>query len=214
MFPPCDLSVCDSAGAVNTSGGDDPWATAALPLFWGAITLQDSVESGDAREKAYKPDRVGWADCPILLRATLNHLRRKHRNLSTLAAVCRYVTRVGVTVLRDLPSVNVLRQKQREAYLTKDEVRLSRLTCASFRFSPVLGGKRGYLNISVFHSTAGELGNLTEDIGLSTSGVAGLALLFGLCQDADDWIPRCYAEDLAREAKCALAWLDNWAESV
>lgn len=119
-----------------------------------------------------------------------------------------------MTVLRDLPAIETLRQRQRAAYLGKDELRLSRLTCASYRLGPLLGGKRTYLNISIFHSVAGELGNLTEDIGLPTSSVAGLSLLFGLCQDADGWIPECYAQDFAEEAKRFLHWLGEWARLV
>lgn len=171
---------------------DDLWVP--TPYF-PTRSLEADVELGDDYEKNHarefnvpfehrcKISRLPFAICHDLL-----HLRHKHKNLRSLAAACRYVSRCGAHLLQKVEAIREVRKLQEAFYKRDDMQALAALTGQRYEFS-ISPSSREPVYVHVFRDALGTISNLAHDAGLErTTDMVVLTLVAGLAQ-SEHWIP-------------------------
>lgn len=125
----------------------------------------------------------------VLDREDLLHLSGQHACMSSFAAVTRYVTRTGSSVLLRLAPLDNLRQLREQAYLRGNESVLASFSCPSLDTGGNLQHVQNPVFVSVFGGTYGILSAIATSLGWPATEAVKAALVAGMAQ-SQEWLPQ------------------------
>jgi hypothetical protein len=172
-------------------------------------SLEDLVCEAGKRLKAEQL-KITVNRCPELLSSTLIALRRKHQNITTQAAVSRYLTRQGVPILQRLRGIKALKEKRAQSYEVGDERDRVVLSHKTYDFCHRLSLTTRKITVYTEEWVGSAISELACDIGTSQETVAIMALVAGAATSVK-WIPARHLALIIQELVNFALWVDSLA---
>lgn len=172
-------------------------------------SLEDFVRGAGKRVKAEQL-KITVNRCPELLCSTLIALRHKHQNITTQAAVSRYLTQQGVPILQRLTGIKALKEKRVQSYEVGDERDRVVLSHKTYDFGHRLSLTMHKITVYAEEWVGAAISELACDIGTSQETVAIMALVAGAAT-SDKWIPERHLLLITRELVNFAVWVDGLA---
>jgi len=165
-------------------------------------SLEEIVEMGeiDRDPKGERSSRVNLPACPELVKASLVFLRRKHKNLPSLAAVCRYVTKRGLMAIEEISEIKNIEARMKQSYLSGSELDRLCFSNQTYSFENRLGFTRHAVSCYLFEWVHSGVTDVAYTLGLKATTLTTLALVFGLGK-SEKWIPEPYQKIFGQEAE-------------
>lgn len=215
IIQPPKPSVITAASLEMILKGD--WRSNRPPF--SGLSLEDDVAKGDSRERAQAQSRNEPVDrvlkingCPEILKWDLDMLCHKHRELSSISAVGRYVTRTGLRVINQMEVMALMRRARTAAYAQGKETFLGLFSAAS-EYQLHLGkgvNAKNPLYTRGFSWVHGALAQVANDLGIDLQDAVRLALVLGVAQ-SERWVPE---ESVERCLIAMQGWLAKMEEHV
>lgn len=157
-------------------------------------TLEEVISEGESEQEKEKPqERVSINSMPQWLAAVLVNLKKKHRNVPSVAAVERLTAKLGVAVVREHfgPSITQVQGLRTRVYELGDQFLLKRVYRSSdYELNETVGTT--YRKCSLREWTAGAISDgLVDPLGLPHSTAALMVLIAGVSR-SQSWVPRAW----------------------
>lgn len=162
-------------------------------------------------EKEQEPQRVSVHSMPIWLASVLVNLKRRHKNVPTVASVERLTAKLGIAVIRDkfgepMAEVESLRREVFEL-INQFLLRKTYREASTYELEETVGVI--YKKCSLRPWVVGAITDYIVDaLGFSSSTAVSLTFIAGIAQSRT-WIPRGWVELANRELAHFQQYLDE-----
>jgi len=160
-------------------------------------SLEEVIADGESDwEKEQDQQRISVHTMPLWVASVLVNLKRRHKNVPTVAAVERLTAKLGVAVIREkfsesIAEVEPLRRQVFEL-INQFLLRKTYKETSAYELEETVGTV--YKKCSLREWTAGAISDyLVDPLGLSTSSAVSLTLIAGIAQ-SQTWVPRGWVE--------------------
>lgn len=171
--------------------------------------LEEVIAEGESEwEKEQDQQRISVHTMPLWVASVLVNLKRRHKNIPTVAAVERLTVKLGVAVIREefgksIAEVEPLRRQVFEL-INQFLLRKTYRETSTYELEESVGTV--YKKCSLREWTSGAISDyLVDPLGLSSSTAVSLTLIAGIAQSRT-WVPRGWVELANKE----LAHFDEY----
>lgn len=160
-------------------------------------TLEEVIAEGESEwEKEQDQQRISVHTMPLWVASVLVNLKRRHKNIPTVAAVERLTAKLGVVVIREKFSESIAEVEplRRQVFELIDRFLLRKTYKETSTYELEESVGTVYRKCSLREWTAGAVSDyLVDPLGLSSSTAVSLTLIAGLSQ-SQTWVPRGWVE--------------------
>jgi len=174
-------------------------------------SLEEVIADGESDwEKEQDQQRISVHTMPLWVASVLVNLKRRHKNIPTVASAERLTAKLGIAVIRDkfgkpIAEVESLRREVFEL-INQFLLRKTYRETSTYELEESVGSI--YKKCSLREWAAGAVSDyLVDPLGLSSSTAVSLTLIAGIAQ-SQTWVPRGWVELANKE----LAHFEEYLE--
>jgi hypothetical protein len=166
------------------------------------ITFEDFIKQ-QSDKKEDKFDVLLSTVVDDAIKATLWYLRGKHKKLSTISKTSYYLAKFGFRVISQIGLEDMTKEMKR--IYENDPSRVGHIV--RNYYSCIISPRPHKVYSKFPEWLAGKISNLSVDLGLKTSQLFFLLIVYGISNC--NWVPKHYRDKCQQEVNHFLWWIED-----